>query len=88
VLCGEDAPQWDFQFLDVSNGLRYIAKAGNQWRMRPHDLPPWTVVYQQMRRRLGEQAAEDAARMYTWRAVAEFVDAAYSSLLRCKEDCG
>ena len=33
-------------------------------------------------RRLGEQAAEDAARKYTWRAVAELVDAAYSSLLK------
>ena len=22
----------------------------NQWRMMPHDLPPWPVVYQQMRR--------------------------------------
>jgi transposase len=21
----------------------------NQWRMMPHDLPPWPVVYQQMR---------------------------------------
>ena len=41
-----------------------------------------------LRRRLGEQAAEDAARKYTWRAAAELVDAAYSSLLRCKEDCG
>jgi glycosyltransferase involved in cell wall biosynthesis len=34
-----------------------------------------------LRRRLGEQAAEDAARKYTWRAVAELVDAVYSSLL-------
>ena len=32
------------------NGLRYIVKTGNQWRMMPHDLPPWPVVYQQMRR--------------------------------------
>jgi glycosyltransferase involved in cell wall biosynthesis len=46
------------------------------------DLPPWAVVYQQMRRRLGEQAAEDATRKYTWRTVAERVDAAYSSLLK------
>ena len=34
----------------VFNGLRYIVKTGNQWRMMPHDLPPWPVVYQQMRR--------------------------------------
>ena len=32
------------------NGVRYIVKTGNQWRMMPHDLPPWPVVYQQMRR--------------------------------------
>ena len=32
------------------NGLRYIVKTGNQWRMMPHELPPWPVVYQQMRR--------------------------------------
>ena len=32
------------------NGLRYIVRTGNQWRLMPHDLPPWCVVYQQMRR--------------------------------------
>jgi glycosyltransferase involved in cell wall biosynthesis len=35
-----------------------------------------------LRRRLGEQAAEDAARKYTWRAAAELVDGTYSSLLK------
>ena len=25
-------------------------RTGNQWRFMPHDLPPWYVVYQQMRR--------------------------------------
>jgi glycosyltransferase involved in cell wall biosynthesis len=39
-----------------------------------------------LRRRLGEQAARDAAGKYTWRAVAELVDAAYSSLLKSKLD--
>jgi len=35
---------------EVFNGLRYIAKTGSQWRFMPNDLPPWAVVYQQMRR--------------------------------------
>lgn len=50
ALCREDAAQRDYRLREVFNGLRYIVKTGNQWRMMPHDLPPWTVVYQQMRR--------------------------------------
>ena len=50
ALCREDAAQRDYPLRDVFNGLRYIAKTGNQWRFMPNDLPPWTVVYQQMRR--------------------------------------
>jgi transposase len=34
----------------VFNALRYVAKTGCHWRLLPNDLPPWTVVYQQMRR--------------------------------------
>lgn len=50
ALCREDAPQRDYPLRDVFNALRYIAKTGSQWRFLPNDLPPWTVVYQQMRR--------------------------------------
>jgi transposase len=50
ALCGEDAAQRDYPLRDVFNGLRYIAKTGSQWRFMPIDLPPWEVVYQQMRR--------------------------------------
>ena len=50
ALCREDAAQRDYPLRDVFNSLRYIAKTGNQWRFMPNDLPPWTVVYQQMRR--------------------------------------
>jgi len=32
------------------NAVRYIVKGGNQWRLMPHDLPPWQAAYQQMRR--------------------------------------
>jgi transposase len=50
VAVDEDAPQRDYALRDVFNALRYIAKTGCHWRMLPNDLPPWTVVYQQMRR--------------------------------------
>lgn len=32
----------------IFNAVRYIVKGGNQWRMIPHDLPPWPAAYQQM----------------------------------------
>jgi transposase len=39
-----------YPLVSVFNGLRYIVKSGNQWRMMPHDFAPWWVVYQQTRR--------------------------------------
>ena len=30
---------------EVINALRYLARTGCQWRMLPHDLPPWESVY-------------------------------------------
>src|SRR3954453_18087719 len=50
TLTTEDAPQRVCDLREVFNGLRYIAKAGSQWRLMPHDLPPWHVVYQQTQR--------------------------------------
>jgi transposase len=50
TLCREDAPQRDYPLRAVFNALRYVAKTGCHWRMLPNDLPPWNVVYQQMRR--------------------------------------
>lgn len=35
---------------ELFNGLRYVAPAGLQWRLMPHDLPPWPAEYQQTRR--------------------------------------
>lgn len=35
---------------ELFNGLRYVVKTGCQWRMLPHDFPPWSAVYQQARR--------------------------------------
>lgn len=50
TLMREDAPQREHDLREVYNGLRWIVKTGSQWRMMPHDLPPWYTVYQQTRR--------------------------------------
>ncbi len=50
TLMREDAPQRKHPLRDLFNGLRSIARTGLQWRFMPHDLPPWTAVYQQTRR--------------------------------------
>jgi transposase len=50
TLCGEDARQRDYPLRSVFNAVRYIAQTGCHGRMLPNDLPPWPVVYQQMRR--------------------------------------
>lgn len=50
TLMDEEAPQREYALRDVFNGLRWIARAGVPWRMMPHDLPPWPVVYQQTQR--------------------------------------
>lgn len=50
ALLPEDVSQRKHALREVFNGLRYLVKTGVHWRMLPHDLPPWPVVYQQMRR--------------------------------------
>ncbi len=50
TLMTEDAPQRDHSLREVFNGLRWIARTGAQWRLLPHDLPPWYTVYQQTQR--------------------------------------
>jgi len=30
---------------EILNALLYLSRAGCQWRMLPHDLPPWETVY-------------------------------------------
>ena len=50
TLMREDAPQREHDLREVFNGLLWIVKTGSQWRMMPHDLPPWYTVYQQTRR--------------------------------------
>jgi transposase len=50
TLIDRDAPQRRHDLREVFNGLRFIVRGGLQWRLMPHDLPPWWVVYQQTRR--------------------------------------
>ena len=50
TLMTEEAPQREHDVREVFNGLRWIVRTGAQWRMMPHDLPPWAAVYQQTQR--------------------------------------
>jgi transposase len=50
TLMREDAPQRDHPLREVFNGLRWLVRTGADWRMMPHDLPPWYAIYQQARR--------------------------------------
>jgi len=50
ALRKEDAPQRDHSLREVCNGLRWVVRTGAEWRVRPHDLPPWDTVSQQTRR--------------------------------------
>jgi len=63
----EDAPQREHPLREIFNGLRWIVRAGSSWRMMPHDLPPWDVVYQQTQRWL--KAGVFEALVYDLRAV-------------------
>ena len=50
TLMNEKAPQRAYPLREIFNALRYLVKMGGVWRMMPHDLPPWQMVYQQTRR--------------------------------------
>jgi transposase len=50
TLMTEQAPQRVYSLREIFNALRYMVKMGGVWRMMPHDLPPWPVVYQQTQR--------------------------------------
>ena len=67
TLMTEEAPQREHPLREVFNGLRWIVRAGSSWRMMPHDLPPWDVVYQQTQRWL--KAGVFEALVYDLRAV-------------------
>lgn len=35
----------EWPLREVVNGILYLLRTGCQWRMLPHDLPPWQTVY-------------------------------------------
>ena len=35
---------------EIVNGILYVLRAGEAWRLLPHDLPPWQTVYYYLRR--------------------------------------
>lgn len=61
ALVREDAPQRRHALREVFNGLRWVVRTGAPWRMLPHDLPPWELVYQQTRRWLAAGVFETMA---------------------------
>jgi len=61
TLMTEEAPQREYPLREVFNGLRWMARAGASWRLMPHDLPPWHVVYQQTQRWLKAKVFESLA---------------------------
>jgi len=67
TLMTEEAPQREHRLRDVFHGLRWIVRTGAQWRMMPHDLPPWSIGYQQTQRWLRAGVCE--AIMHELRAV-------------------
>jgi transposase len=58
TLLPEDVAQRHHELREVYNGLRWIVRTGATWRMMPHDLPPWYIVYQQTQRWLAAGSFE------------------------------
>jgi transposase len=61
ALVREDAPQRRHDLREAFNAVRYLARTGAQWRLLPHDFPPWPAVYQQTRRWLAAGVFEAIA---------------------------
>jgi transposase len=59
TLMRQTAPQRESALRDVFDAVRYVVKTGCQWDSLPHDLPPWTAVYQQARRWVAAGVFED-----------------------------
>jgi transposase len=39
----------DYPRREILNGIFYLLRSGCSWRMLPHDLPPWRIVYHYFR---------------------------------------
>ena len=40
----------EWPMREIANALLYLLRTGCQWRMLPHDLPPWQTVYYHYRK--------------------------------------
>src|SRR5260221_24044 len=58
TLLPMDAGQRHYDLREVYNALRWLVRTGATWRMIPHDLPPWYIVYQQTQRWLAAGSFE------------------------------
>src|SRR6266568_2882220 len=72
ALLPEDAGQRRYELREVFNALRWIMRAGAPWRLLPHELPPWPVVYQQTQRWIAAGCFE--ALVHDLRAILRLVD--------------
>lgn len=59
TLMTPDAPQRRYALREVYNAMRWIVRTGAQWRMLPHEFPPWEAVYQQTQRWIVAGVFED-----------------------------
>jgi len=62
TLLPGDAAQRKYPLGEVFNRVRDFAKNGAHWRLMTHDLPPWPLVYQQMRHLMDEGCFEPIVR--------------------------
>jgi putative transposase len=56
---------------EVINGVLYIFKSGQDWRMMPHDLPPWQTVYAYYQRWLKNGTWEEINAQLQLRVIAQ-----------------
>jgi len=61
TLMREDAPQREYPLRELFDAMRYVVKTGCQWRMLPHDFPPWSAVFQQAHRWMRAGVFEEIA---------------------------
>ncbi len=61
TLIRGDAPQRTHSLREVFNSLCWMVRAGASWRMIPHDLPLWHVVYDQAQRWIAAGVFESLA---------------------------
>jgi len=39
----------EVEMREILNGIFYVTRSGCAWRMLPHDVPPWSTVYHDVR---------------------------------------